>query len=115
MQQARRCSWCAEYLRKKDGSPDFTDRRFCGAACRGADKAARMRAEREIAQRRRVATVREKAVAHSLPQQREWFVVRGVRIGIFSAAAFQYFIKHPDRIFAGVKPRPLKVVARKAG
>jgi hypothetical protein len=54
------------------------------------------------------AEVRERAVAQTLPQLREWYVVRGVRIGIFSAQAFQYFEKHPELVFA--KPKLVKAV-----
>lgn len=99
----------------KNGRPEFSARRFYDRGCLAKDKAARMAATRELARLRRVRSVRERAVAQTLPQRREWFVIRGVRIGVFSADAFQFFIKHPELVFKDAKPRKLKILGRKAG
>jgi hypothetical protein len=108
--RARVCAirGCGKDLLKKDGTPDFSDRRFCSAICRGRDKALRMQALRASVGAKKKAEVRERAVAQTLPQLREWYVARGVRIGIFSAAAYQFFEKYPELVFA--KPKLLKAV-----
>jgi hypothetical protein len=106
--RARVCACgCGREL-MKNGRPDFSAKRFFDRSCLAKDKAARIKAERAVAQEKRIAGVRERAVAQTLPQQREWYVVRGVRIGIFSAQAFQYFEKHPELVFA--KPKLVKAV-----
>jgi hypothetical protein len=99
---------CGRDLLKKDGTPDYSGRLFCGPSCRNKDKARRIQALRATVGAKKKAEVRERAVAQTLPQRREWYVVRGVRIGVFSAQAFQYFEKHPDLVFA--RPKLVKAL-----
>lgn len=107
--RARVCACgCGKELRKRDGTPDYSGRRFFDRACLGTDKARRLQAQRALASTKRKAEVRDRAVSQTLPQQREWYQVGRVRIGVFSAQAFQYFEKHPELAFA--KPKLITAV-----
>jgi hypothetical protein len=112
--RARVCACgCGKELRKQDGTPDFSARRFFDRACLARTRSA---ACRRCARWRRRSGRPRCAIApwrRRLPQQREWYQVGRVRIGVFSAQAFQYFEKHPELAFAKPKLVPVVVIAGK--